>query len=94
MPESPRRVDLRLTIPTAATYAGLAGDITARFAEYSGASGPDVAELRRAVDHAVSHARGASVQSITFEVLVSEDDLQVVSDAAGRIEQITCPLPS
>ena len=94
MAESSRKVDLRLTIPTAATYAGLAGDITGRFAEYSGASAPDAAELRRAVDHAVSHARGASVDSITFEVLVNEQDLQVVSDAAGRIERITCRLPS
>lgn len=94
MAESPQRVDLRLTIPTAAMYSGLAGDIAARFAEYSGASTADAAELRRAVDHAVSHARGASIGSITYEVAVREEDLLVVLDAAGRVERITCPLAS
>ena len=38
MDESPRRVDLRLTIPVAAPYPDIARDVAVKFAEYAGAS--------------------------------------------------------
>ena len=40
MPESPRRVDLRLTISTGSPYRELAGELAEKFAEYAGVS-PD-----------------------------------------------------
>ena len=94
MAESPRRVDLRLTIPTAAPFAGVAGEVASRFAAYSGASQGDAEGVRRAVDAAASRARGASADSITFDLTADERDLTVESDVAGRTERITCPLSS
>jgi hypothetical protein len=94
MAESPpRRVDLRLTIPTAAPFAGVAGEVASRFAAYSGASERDADAVRRAVDAATSRARGSAAESITFDLSVSEEDLTVESEIAGRTERITCPLP-
>ena len=93
MAESPpRRVDLRLTIPTAAPFAGVAGDVASRFAAYSGASEGDADALRREVDAAASRARGSSAESITFDLSVSDEDLTVESEVGGRTERITCPL--
>jgi hypothetical protein len=92
MAESPQRVDLRLTVPASVVYAGLAGDIAARFAEYRGASKETAARLAKAVDAIVSRARGASAESVTFEVTTSEDQLTVQADAAGRKEQTSCPI--
>ena len=92
MAESPRPVDLRLTIPTAAPYAGLAGEIASRFAAYSGASRADAEAVGRAVDGVASRARGASADAITFTLSVDEHDLTVESEVGGRTERITCPL--
>lgn len=96
MVESPRRrVDLRLTIPTAAPFAGVAGEVASRFAAFSGATRGDADAVRRAVDAAATRARGASAASITFDLSVREDerDLTIDSDVGGRPERITCPLP-
>lgn len=94
MPESPRRADLRLTVPTAAPFAGVAGEVASRFAAYSGASESDADALRRAVDATASRARGVSADSITFDLLVEEQDLTVESEFAGRTERLSCPLSS
>lgn len=95
MAESPRRrVDLRLTIPTGALFVGVAGEVAARFAAYSGASQGDADAVRRAVDAATARARGASADSITFDLSVREDeqDLAIESEIGGETERITCPL--
>ena len=47
MAESPRRVDLRLTIPAAAPYLAVAVELAGRFAEYSGAAGDAARAGRR-----------------------------------------------
>jgi hypothetical protein len=94
MVESPRRVDLRLTIPTAAPFAGVAGEVASRFAAYSGASEADADALRRAVDAATSQARTGSAESITFDLSVDERGLTVQSEFAGRTERVSCPLSS
>ena len=46
MAPSPRRVDLRLTIPAVAPYHGLAAELAGKFAEYAGAEANAAARAR------------------------------------------------
>lgn len=94
MAESPRRVDLQLTIPTAAPYADIAGEIASRFASYSGASRADAAAIGRAVDAVATRARAAAADSITFDLSVTDQDLTVDSNVAGRTERLSYSLSS
>jgi hypothetical protein len=55
MAESPRRLDLRLTISGAPPYRDIAVELAVKFAEYAGAS--------RAAAQAVSHTVAAAVDS-------------------------------
>jgi hypothetical protein len=58
MAESPRRVDLRLKIPTAAPFRMLATEIAEKFAEHAGASNPKsvVDQVAAAISRATSAA--------------------------------------
>jgi hypothetical protein len=56
MSESPRRVDLRLTIPAAAPYRELAVELAGKFAEYAGASHAAAADVSKTVEAAVGAA--------------------------------------
>ena len=55
MVESPRRVDLRLTIPAAAPWREIAVDLAVKFAEYAGTSGT-AADVSRVVMAAIGPA--------------------------------------
>jgi hypothetical protein len=58
MAESPRRVDLRLTIPAAAPFRTVASELAEKFAEHVGAPNPKsvVEQLAAAVSRATSAA--------------------------------------
>jgi flavin-binding protein dodecin len=77
MVESPRRVDLRLTIPAKSPYRELAVDLAAKFAEYVGAS---QASVRSAIDQAFARATGDSVD---IEMASDEREL-VVTTGTGQ----------
>ena len=69
MAESPRRVDLRLTIPVAAPYPEIARDLASKFVEYVGA--PDAA--RATVAAAIAAAVAAADGQPSVDLLLSAD---------------------
>jgi hypothetical protein len=84
MAESPRRVDLRLTIPAKSPYRELAVDLAAKFAEYVGAS---QASVRSAVEHALAGTTGDSV-----DIEMTSDDRQLVVTTSPGTGQAIFPL--
>lgn len=94
MPESPRRVDLRLTIPTSASYHPLAGELAVKFAEYSGAPPADAERLGKAVETlAATVGGGAADGSIALMMEIGARELVVTATSGSRTETATCPLP-
>ena len=92
MAQPPRRVDLRLTIPAAAPYHSVAGELAGKFAEYSGAA-PDAA-------HRLAEAVVASVAAIAdgraaidLEMSTEERELVVTAKSGSTTKRTTCPLP-
>jgi hypothetical protein len=71
MAESPRRVDLRLTIPVAAPYPEIARDLAQKFAEYAGASQATAASVTTAVAAGIGAAPGGRT---SVQVVLSADD--------------------
>jgi hypothetical protein len=77
MTESPRRLDLRLTIPAYAPYRDIAVELAVKFAEYAGVSPAAVADVSRTVSSAAGAARGAypvidiELASVDGELVVS-----------------------
>ena len=70
MSETPRRVDLRLTIPVVAPYLDLARDLALKFAEYAGVPQQAVPGVAAAVASAISALpRGKR----SLELLLSAD---------------------
>ena len=92
MAQSPRRVDLRLTIPAAAPYHSVAGDVAAKFAEYAGAD-PDEAHrlAARVVASIAAVADGRA--SIDLEMSAEERELVVTLTSGPTTKRTTCPLP-
>jgi hypothetical protein len=94
MPESPRRVDLRLTIPTGASYHPLAAEFAAKCAEYSGAQTAQADELARAVKALAARvAAGAVDGTIDVTMEVGTRELIVTATSGPRTARATCPLP-
>lgn len=91
MAESPRRVDLRLTIPTAAPFRALAAELTQKFAEYVGAEAGAAKSLAAAVDAAIGEAQPA--KSIDMEMSAGDHELVVTSNSGQATKRTTCPLP-
>jgi hypothetical protein len=88
MPESSRRVDLRLTIPTAAPFRELAAELAGKFAEYAGASQRRAADVRSAVEHALAEARPDD----SLDIEMRSDDGQLVISTAPPNHRTTLPL--
>ena len=78
MPESPRRVDLRLTIPASAPWRDIAVELAVKFAEYTGAS------TAGGVSEAVLAAVGPADRRPAIVLLLSAVDgtLTVTADPA------------
>jgi hypothetical protein len=95
MPPSPRTVDLRLTIPAAAPYHAVAGELARRFAEYSGADAGAAAEFAKTVE-ALTDTLGATALngSIALVMEVREREMVVVAQSGARREEAACPLPA
>ena len=90
MTESQRPVDLRLTIPAAAPYPELAGEVAAKFAEYVGAS-TDGAERLAAHIRALA-AKFPNGHEVTFTIEASDRQMRVTAAAGERREHSTFPL--
>jgi hypothetical protein len=90
MATSPRRVDLRLTIPAGAPFHEVAGELAEKFAEYGGADAEAARGLARAVQASIAKARpGASIDL----VMAAHERELVVTLNAGSTQKLTCPLP-
>lgn len=95
MPPSPRPAALRLTIPAAAPFHAVAGELAGRFAEYSGAESAAAATLGRAVE-ALADRLGAAAPNGSIALLMETRGrkMVVVAESGAHREQVTCPLPA
>jgi hypothetical protein len=94
MVESPRRVDLRLTIPAASPYQQVAVEIAEKFAEYAGAP----AAAARALAERIGATLAPVVQAhpdlpIDLEMSAQGAELVVTARAGQATHRATCPLP-
>jgi hypothetical protein len=88
----PRRSDVRLTIPAASPYRALAGELAARFAEYSGSNAGAASQLRKAVERlaaAVTNG-GAPDASIDFAMTADDRLVTVRASSGSRSDEATC----
>jgi len=83
MAESPRRLDLRLTISAAAPYRDIAVELATKFAEYAGASKAAAADVSKAVASAM--APTTSPRAAVELVLSATDE--------GDVTVTATPLP-
>ena len=95
MPESPRRVDLRLTIPASAPYRAVAAELAEKFAEYLGAK--EAAAKSLAEDLATQVAALADSQpidaAIRIDMAAEDGQIVVTANAGSATSRTTCPLP-
>ena len=94
MAESPRRVDLRLTIPAAAPFRAVATELMEKFAEYAGAEAAAAKSLAQAVEASIAPAADAHPdQPIAMEMSAEGPELVVTANAGTTTKRATCPLP-
>ena len=94
MAESPRRVDLRLTIPPASPFRELAVELTEKFAEYVGAPAAAATELAHAVERSIQGMADSSPSaSINLEMTTQDRELVVTANSGQTTRRTTCPLP-
>jgi len=79
MAESPRRLDLRLTISGAAPFGEVAVELAVRFAEYAGASKAAAQAVSKTVAAAIATSDGASAP---IDLRLSAVDGEVTVTAA------------
>lgn len=93
MPPSPRRVDLRLTVPVTPPFHAVAAELAGKFAEYAGAESNAAQDLAREVEASLTVLASASPHaSVHLEMLAHEREL-VVTVNSGTTKKLTCPLP-
>ncbi len=93
MAQSPRRVDLRLTIPAAAPFDAVAAELAGKFAAYAGAEADAAHGLAEAVAASITPIADASPHaSVHLEMSAHEREL-VVTVNSGTTKKLTCPLP-
>ena len=93
MAQSPRRVDLRLTIPAAAPFDALAAELAGKFAAYAGAQADASQGLAEAVAAFITPLAEASPHaSVHLEMSARGREL-VVTVNSGTTKKLTCPLP-
>lgn len=85
MAESPRPADVRLTIPANAPYPELAGELAAKFAEFSGANADAAGRLAAAVQALAT--RLGNGHDVTFTLEVVDHNVRVTAAAGERREQ-------
>ena len=79
MAESPRRLDLRLTISGAAPFQDIAVELAVKFAEYAGASQAAAQAVSKTVAAALAASNGASAP---IDLRLSAVDGEVTVTAA------------
>jgi hypothetical protein len=77
MPESPRRVDLRLTISPGSPYQELAAELARRFAEYAGLPTTRIDDVVASVTAAANGAGRSSTALVTIALEAIDDDVVV-----------------
>lgn len=90
MSDSPQRGDLRLSIPSNATFHAVARDVAARFAEYSGVPADTAAKLGDAVERITATMPGANIE---FAMECRDGRLTVRARSGSVSEETSCPLP-
>jgi len=83
MSESPRRVDLRLTISAGSPYRELAGELAGKLAEYAGVTPQRKADIVEAMLQSMDEASGGS-RDVQVDLTVAE----------GAVEFSTAPATS
>ena len=91
MAESPRRLELRLTISGAAPYRDLAVELAMKFAQYAGASQRSMSDLSKAVSTALVQTTPDA--SIDIELSAEGTELVVTTSSGSSTERATFPLP-
>ena len=81
MAESPRRLDLRLTISGAAAYREIAVELAVKFAEYAGASPATMKAVSKRVAAAIAD-RDAAAASIDLRLSAVDGDVTVSTAAS------------
>jgi hypothetical protein len=84
MAESPRPADVRLTIPAAAPYPELAGELAAKFAEYAGAPADAAKRLAASVQALAMKLGNGTDVTLTLEA--RDRQLRVTASAGDRRE--------
>jgi len=87
MAESPRRVDLRLTIPVTAPFRELAVELAVKFAEYAGMSAARAGDVHAAVEAALTQVRGPSI-----EIVLASQNGELVLTTSPSTRRATFPL--
>jgi hypothetical protein len=77
MPESPRRVDLRLTISPGSPYQELAAELARKFGEYAGAPATRIDDVVAAVRAALNGAGRPVSKLVTIALEAADGDVVV-----------------
>jgi hypothetical protein len=94
MAESPRRVDLRLTIPAAAPYRALAAEMMERFAAYMGADAGAAKSLAQGIVAAIAPVADAQPDKpIDVQMSAEGRELVVTAKSGSTTKRTICPLP-
>ena len=94
MPESPRRVDLRLTIPAAAPYRAIATELAEKFAEYVGVAASAARAMAEAVAATIAPVADAQPDTpIDLEMTTEGRELIVTAHSGSTTKRMTCAIP-
>ena len=93
MVESPRAVDLHLTVPADPQYCEMASELAVKFAEYAGADKHAAAAFGEAVDRMAQKIATGS-EPILFEMLRDPAVVTVRATSGARHTETTCALPA
>jgi hypothetical protein len=94
MAESPRRVDLRLTIPAASPYVDVAVELASRFAEYSGAAADAARAFALDLEAAIAPVAEAQPNKpLDLQMSAQGRELVVTAQAGSTTTRATCALP-
>ncbi|HEY7057521.1 MAG TPA: hypothetical protein VH458_13395 [Vicinamibacterales bacterium] len=89
-----REQEMRLTIPAAGEFRAVATELAGRFAEYSGSTAGDAAELRKTIERLAARVtNGAGPDaSIDLDMIVQANVLVVRVSSGSTSGETTCPL--
>ena len=93
MAESSRRVDLRLTIPAAASFHSLAVEVAQKFAEYAGAERSAAEQFGARLQTSIaSVADSNGNKEIAIELSTAGHELIATANCGTNSDRTTVPL--